>query len=129
MFFPVRGQGAGVLDPVCGRKWLGNRLAVFYMSLSRDRKRAVDLRMYSQQERVGSVYMSRNHPLGPSSPMSRYARGPMGLWLACSKGCSAVLTAAVYGFVCLKAWAGAYGAGRVTQYTGACGNLFLGIPI
>lgn len=121
------GRGQEYWTRFAAENGLGNRLAVFYMSLSRDRKRAVDLRMYSQQERVGSVYMSRNHPLGPSSPMSRYARGPMGLWLACSKGCSAVLTAAVYGFVCLKAWAGAYGAGRVTQYTGACGNLFLGI--
>ena len=120
-------RGQGYWTRFAAENGLGNRLADFYMSLSRDRKRAVDLRMYSQQEGVGKVYMSRNHPLGLSSPMARYARGPMGLWLACSRACSAVLTAAVYGFVCLKAWAGAYGAGMVTQYTGAWGNLFLGI--
>ena len=120
-------RGQGYWTRFAAENGLGNRLADFYMSLSRDRKRAVDLRMYGQQEGVGRVYMSRNHPLGLSSPMARYARGPMGLWLACSRACSAVLTAAVYGFVCLKAWAGAYGAGMVTQYTGAWGNLFLGI--
>lgn len=105
----------------------GNRLADFYVSLNKDKKRAVDLRIYNQQEHVCSVYMKRYNPFGPSAKIVRYARGPMGLWMTVSQSISVILTAAVYFFVCVKAWAGAYGPGAVTQYIGAFGNLFSGI--
>lgn len=51
----------------------------------------------------------------------------MGLWMAASRAISVVLTGVVYLFVCLKAWAGAFGVGSVTQYVGAISSLFLGI--
>ena len=51
----------------------------------------------------------------------------MGLWMATSRAISVVLTGVVYLFVCLKAWAGAFGVGSVTQYVGAISSLFLGI--
>ena len=40
---------------------------------------------------------------------------------------TAVMTCAVYLFVCLKAWAGAFGVGSVTQYIGAITALAKGI--
>lgn len=105
----------------------GNRLADYYVSLNKDKKRAVDLRMYNQQENVCSVYMKRYNPFGPSSKIVGYAREPMGFWMAVSQSITVVLTAAVYFLVYVKAWAGAYGPGAVTQYIGALGNLFSGI--
>lgn len=45
-------------------------------------------------------------------------RGSMGVYVALGSSLSAVLTGLVYVFVCLKAWAGAFGVGSVTQYVG-----------
>lgn len=120
-----------VLSPVCAGRvqayWtryasetrFGNRLADFYVSAARDRKRAPDMRMYRQQEHISGLYMERYNPFGLSSRIVRWARGPMGMWAALSQCMSVILTSAVYGFVCLKAWAGAFGLGQVTLYTGA----------
>ena len=46
---------------------------------------------------------------------------------AMSVGVSALLMGFVYAFVVLKAYGGAFGAGAVTQYIGACTSLFAGI--
>ena len=105
----------------------GNRLADFYVFINKDSRRAIDLRMYEQQENVCSVYLKKDNPFTLSSKIVRYARGPMGLWMAGSKSVSAALTAIMYLFVCLKAWAGAYCLGYVTQYIGASASLFTGI--
>ena len=53
--------------------------------------------------------------------------GPMGLWNGLSASLSAILTGAVYLFVCMKAWAGAFGVGSIAQYVGAITSLFLGL--
>lgn len=129
-----------VISPLCGNQsnkyWgqyasevrLGNRIFNFYSAtMARDKKRAADLRMYSQQENVCDIYMKRCDIFGPQSQIAKNARGPMGLWQALSQCLSVVLTGVVYLFVCLKAWAGAFGVGSVTQYVGAITQLFLGI--
>lgn len=95
---------------------LGNRIFSFYGFLSEDRKRAADLRIYEQQEKVCNVYLSAENTFGSGGIFSRFARGPMGLWKALSRGISTFLTGMVYLYVCLKAWAGAFGLGAVTQY-------------
>ena len=105
----------------------GNRLADFYMSAGRDRKRALDMRIYNQQENISKLYMERHNLFGPSSEIARCAKGPMGIWVALSQSISSMLTAMVYLFVCLKAWAGAFSLGDVILYTGAVSGLFLGI--
>lgn len=106
---------------------LGNRYFSFYGWISKDRNRAVDLRMYSQQENVCNVYMDRNDSFTHNSLIAKWARGPMGLLAVLSQCISVVLTGVVYLFVCLKAWGGAFGVGSVTQYVGAITNLFFGI--
>ncbi len=105
----------------------GNRFFNFYGKISTEAKRAPDLRMYEQQDRVCNVYMAKSNFFEPGSPIAKTAKGPMGLWAGVSNGISAVLTGAVYLFVCLKAWCGAFGVGSVTQYVGAITNLLLGI--
>ena len=128
-----------ILAPACRNKgeafWasraeeakFGNRVFTFFGQLSHTRSRAVDLRMYNQQENIGASYLAHDNTWGPDSPMAQDCKGPMGLWLAASESISVILTAIIYIYVCLKAWAGAFGVGSVTQYIGAITNLFLGI--
>lgn len=128
-----------VLAPVCGnrgtRYWnqygemarAGNRSFSFYGFMCTERERAVDLRMYDQQDQVCNRYMNELNTFGPRSLIARYARGPMGLWISLSSALSVLLTGIVYLYVCLKAWGGAFGVDAVTQYVGAITQLFLGI--
>ena len=131
--------GIAFLAPMCTNKankyWsnhasearFGNRLFNFYSFLGGDRKRVPDLRIYQQQENVCEKYLELDTSFSRGSAISKAARGPMGLWMATSRAISVVLTGVVYLFVCLKAWAGAFGVGSVTQYVGAISSLFLGI--
>lgn len=128
-----------VVSPICSNQgnqyWtrysseakLGNRVFSFYGRLYMDKKRAPDIRMYQQQENVCDRYFTVDKIFEPGSAIARNAMGPMGLWNALSQCITAVLTGAVYAFVCIKAWAGAFGVGSVTQYVGAITQLFQGI--
>lgn len=62
---------------------------------------------------------NRENTFGSKSLMAKYGRGPMGLYKAASAAVSGIFTGVVYAFVCLKAWAGAFGFGAVTQYVAA----------
>lgn len=130
---------AALISPLCanrgGAYWTrfasetkqGNRFLGFYGFMCMDRNRAVDLRIYSQQENVCNVYIGQDKTFSTKSAIAVNARCAMGLWKALSQIVSVILTGIVYLFVCLKAWAGAFGVGSVTQYVGAITNLFLGI--
>ena len=63
----------------------------------------------------------------PGSWIARRGRGAMGLLMAASASISHLFTALVYGFVCLKAYGGAFGIGSVTQYIGAITSLSGGL--
>lgn len=127
------------LPPVCVKKgqnyWLdyrevlaeGNLFFEVYSFELEDQSRAVDVRMYRQREKVGRVYLDKLDTFLPGSGIARDAKGPMGLWTVLGQAVSAALTGLIYLFVCLKAWAGAFGVGAVTQYVGAVTNLFSGI--
>lgn len=97
---------------------LGNRIFGAFGFLSSDQFRAMDFRMYRQQE-ICRSYLDRDEVFGVRGKMAKLAQGPMGFWAAASCAVSVVLTGFVYVFVCLKAWAGAFGVGSVTQYVGA----------
>ncbi len=97
---------------------LGNRLFGFLFDMGTDRSRTADIRMYGQKKVIGS-YWDENDVFAASGPMSRITKGPMGFYSGLSTGVSAVFTGFVYVFTCLKAWAGAFGVGSVTQYVGA----------
>ena len=56
---------------------------------------------------------------GSEGTFAKLGWGPMGCYQAASAGVSMIFTAVVYIFVCLKAWAGAFGVGAVTQYIAA----------
>lgn len=130
---------AAVVSPLCAnrasRYWTDyaatvrqtNRILGFYPLLGMQRSRAADVRIYKQYENVCEPYLDQSNDFVPGSYISRLARGPMGLLNALSQCVSVALTALVYAFVCLKAWAGAFGVGYITQYVGAITQLFRGL--
>lgn len=110
-----------------GDSRFGNRLFSTYGLYARQRRHALDLRIYRQQERICRPLMLQDDTFSVDSPIGRAARGPMGAWMVAARVLTVGLTAAAYLFVCLKAWGGAFGVGAVTQYVGAVTNLFAGL--
>lgn len=107
----------------------GNRAFGFYgfMCADTSHDRSADLRMYSQQENVCDVYFEAINDFTPGCQLAKWAKGPMGVLCAASSCMSVLLSGVVYLFVCLKAYAGAFGIGAVSQYVGASTQLFGGI--
>ncbi|MCI8443026.1 MAG: ABC transporter ATP-binding protein [Provencibacterium sp.] len=98
----------------------GNRIfGVFGCFVSQQQaEAAADVRMYEQPEIIRH-YLTKNMVFGAKSEHGRLYRGKLGLLGALSSGIGAVLSGLIYLFVCLKAWAGAFGVGAVSQYVGA----------
>ncbi|MGZ9585479.1 ABC transporter ATP-binding protein [Paenibacillus marinisediminis] len=115
------------LAPICSNKansyWakqaddakLGNRFFGFFGFMGHDRRRALDIRMYNQQI-ICESYSKKCKSFTPGSQIAKYASGPMGLLNAANAAVTTIFTGVVYVYVCLKAWAGAFGIGSVTQY-------------
>ncbi|MDY2937269.1 MAG: ABC transporter ATP-binding protein [Fusicatenibacter sp.] len=93
---------------------LGNRIFSCFGILGSEHGKAMDTRIYNQYP-IAEYYMNQSK----TGILDRHSRGTMGILKALSEAMSAVLTGIVYVFVCLKAWAGAFGVGSVTQYVGA----------
>lgn len=113
-----------VLSTKAGSYWafnsdahaLGNRLYGHFGFMGLNKRLALDIRVY-RQEKFGEKFTMKKDTIFHSNGMfAHFARGPMGLYYAASSAVSVVFTGAVYLIVCLKAWAGAFGLGAVTQY-------------
>ncbi len=116
--------------PICNNKsmnyWaacaedarFGNRVLDAFGFISDDAHRGVDFRIYKQED-MAEHYFQATDTFRPGGRLAKLAKGPMGAWTAAGAGVGSVLTGIVYVFVCLKAWAGAFGVGSVTQYVGA----------
>ena len=103
-----------------------NRLFAFFAQVDSDRSRAPDVRIY-RQDILSKHNILDNRLFIRESGIARYARGPMGAYQALGAAVSSVFTGIAYVFVCLKAWAGAFGVGSVTQYIGAITALSSGV--
>ena len=98
---------------------LGNRLFSFFGWLGYISSLATDVRMYRQDKICDRYNRNKEDTFGSNGLFAHYARGPMGLYGAASAAVSVIFTGIVYTFVCLKALAGAFGLGSVTQYVAA----------
>ncbi len=96
----------------------GNRLFSFFGFIGLQKGRGTDIRMYNQQNLV-SAYWDKNRAFGADGVLAKLARGPLGMFSGLGTGITVVITGSVYVFTCLKAWAGAFDVGSVTQYVGA----------
>ncbi len=97
---------------------LGNRLFGYFGFFGLKKERAAETRIYGQEKLV-SAYWGKNSAFGWNGCIARLARGPMGIYSGLGTGITVVITGCVYVFTCLKAWAGAFDVGSVTQYVGA----------
>ncbi|MDO5152309.1 MAG: ABC transporter ATP-binding protein [Eubacteriales bacterium] len=117
---------AGFFDGKFGECWnslgddatFSNRLFCFFGFIGDHRGRDMDIRMYNQQNLV-KKYWSQNTAFSTEGTIGRMARGKLGLYKGLGAAFPSVFTGFVYLFTCLKAWAGAFGIGSVTQYVGA----------
>ncbi|MBE5868945.1 MAG: ABC transporter ATP-binding protein [Lachnospiraceae bacterium] len=95
---------------------LGNRMFGFFGRLGYQREIATDVRMYRQDRMCEKYNRDKNNTFGSNGLFAHLSLGPMGFYSAASSAMSVVFTGVAYVFVCLKAWAGAFGLGAVTQY-------------
>ena len=105
---------------------LGNRMFSFFGFLGGNEKRTADIRMYNQQNIV-STYWNMGSPFGAHGLFGKLALGPIGIYSSLGVAITAVFTGFVYVFTCLKAWAGAFDVGSVTQYVGAVTALAINV--
>lgn len=96
-----------------------NQLFSFFCSLSDDEPSSMDMRIY-RQYKYGRRYLNDKYDVfGSRGLLAHLLRGRMGVLGASSAALSVIFTGVVYIFVCLKAFAGAFGLGSVTQYVAA----------
>ena len=97
---------------------LGNRIFGYFGFFGAD-KRDVDIRMYNQYSIARHYFLSSDDPFGTNGPFAKLQRGRGGVYHGIAASLSAVFTGTIYIFTCLKALAGAFGVGLITQYVGA----------
>lgn len=105
-----------------------NQAFWFFGFLGYEHKRALDIRIY-RQDLMCHTGMSANDMFGVDSPIAKIARGTMGKLQGAADAVSRSFIGCVYLFVCLKAWAGAFGVGAVTQYISAVTLLYENITL
>ena len=97
----------------------GNVFFGYYGFLGFNKDLAADMRIYRQDVFTGKYVEDKKSAFCSGGFFAKLGWGSMGLLKAASAAVSVVFTAVVYLFVCLKAWAGAFGVGAVSQYIAA----------
>ncbi len=101
---------------------LGNRIFFFMHEFAFNRKRDLDIRMYQQEDSCINLFTA-NHYFDTKSYFAKLAKGIAGILTAVQTVLPSLLMGIVYLYVCLKAWAGAFDVGMITQYVGAVTTL------
>lgn len=106
---------------------LANRLFGFFGWLGYRQEYAADMRIYRQDIICERHNSDKTGTFGSKGIFARLSRGPIGLYNAASSAVSVIFEGFVYVFVCLKALAGAFGVGAVTQYVTSVTRLSGGV--
>lgn len=122
----LEAKASGIITLVWPYSNKSNRAYNFYPAIGNYAKRAMDVRMYNQQN-VAKHGLQSSALYREGSPAVDIIRKRYAPCTTASRVVSVVLTGIVYVFVCLKAWAGAFGVGSVTQYVGAITQLCTGL--
>lgn len=104
-----------------------NRKFCFFAGLINEKYRALDMRIYHQERIADRCFGGKEELFLSEGLCAKMARGPIGVYRAASAAVAVVFTGIAYLFVCLKAWAGAFGIGAVTQYVGSVTKLGGGV--
>jgi len=129
---------ATFLAPICRNKandyWAinddeskqGNRFFGFWGAMAYDRNRALDIRMYNQQD-LCDYYAKQDRSFLPGSKIAQAAKGPMGGFNALAEAIFVLFYGITYTYVGVKAWTGAFQAGSTLQYISAIVLLSKGV--
>ncbi|MCM1026431.1 MAG: ABC transporter ATP-binding protein/permease [Roseburia sp.] len=109
-----------------GQATLGNRLFSHFGFLNDDADSMVEYRMYPQAK-IARHYTWMDNIWFVGGYCDKQYKGSFGLCLMGKAAGEKLLLSVIYLFVCLKAWAGAFGIGEVTQYVGAMSRLVSGV--
>lgn len=104
-----------------------NRFFEFFVgNMTMEHHRTADIRLY-QQDKLINHYNDILIDWTKNGQFSRNIRGPVSMYHILSNAISILFTGFIYCYVCLKAWAGAFGIGSITQYISAITSLSKGI--
>lgn len=101
----------------------GNLLFGFYGLMGLKPERREDVRMYCQESLCGKYNLNKEGIFASKGYFAKIARGAGGVYTVIGSLFSVLFTGVIYVFVCLKAWAGAFGLGMVTQYVSSISKL------
>ena len=104
---------------------LGNRLFSHFGFLSQDSDSMAEYRMYPQAK-IARHYAWKEKTWFVGGPFDKQSKGGRGLCSLLKALGEKLLLCVIYLFVCLKAWAGAFGIGAVAQYVSAVRKLIEG---
>ena len=104
-----------------------NRLFGFFGFLGYNKSIAEDMRIYRQDKICEKYNVNKENTFCSKGVFAKYSWGPIGLFNAASAAVSVIFTGIVYAFVCVKAWAGAFGLGSVMQYISAITRVSQGV--
>lgn len=110
-----------------GKHMLGNRLFGYFGRLGMRNELATDVRIYDQQNICEKHNRDKSDTFGSKGLFARYSRCRGGALCALSGVVSVIFTGVAYTFVGLKAWAGAFGIGSVTQYVASITKISTGL--
>lgn len=106
---------------------VGNNKLLFWGFLGGKSDVAMDVRMYRLDKMCVKYCFDKESGFNSKSRIAKIGWGPQGLLKAASAAVSMMFPSIVYVFVCLKALAGAFGAGTVTQYIAAIQKTAYGV--
>ncbi len=106
---------------------LANRLFGHYGFMGKRKEFAADMRIYRQDKLCEKYNNDKSGAFCSQGYFAKLARGPMGLYSGASGAVSVMFTGVAYLFAGLKAWAGAFGVGMMTQYVSSIVRLAGGL--
>lgn len=105
-----------------------NRHFWFYLdSFAQKPEYASDIRIYRQEKFSQEFFGDKENAFSSNGMFAKLCRGPIGGYQAAGSAVSVLFTGIAYLYVCLKAWAGAFGIGAVTQYVAAITKVATGV--
>ena len=119
----LHGHADMLITVLADKARIRNRIFGYFGFFGSDR-RDVDSRMYDQYSIAAHYFISsQEQGFGIRGPFAKLAKGRVGIYHSIATSLSAVFTGSMYIFTCLKALAGAFGVGSITQYVGVATTL------
>ena len=112
------GKIAEIYNTLTRNATFGNRVSSYIFTFPNRKDTWLDARIYRQQS-ILSRLLKNDKTFTYDGAFGQASRGPIGIRSALALGSTAITTGFIYLFTCLKAWAGAFDVGSLTQYVGA----------